>query len=77
MVPTTQIRLALETEEERRAKNGLDELDLICFNFKESARSPCNENHFSSQYVSGQCNVVCFASARFSIYEARYNFILL
>ena len=32
MVATTQLRLALETEEERRAKkkNGFD-LDLICF----------------------------------------------
>ena len=32
MVATTQFRLALETEEERRAKNGLDlilDLDLI------------------------------------------------
>ena len=57
MVATTQLRLALETEDERSAKkwNGLD-LNLIWIeigvfkNFKECARSPCNVNHFSSSY---------------------------
>ena len=57
MVSTTLLRLALETEEERRAKNrnGFD-LDLISkfFFFKELARSPCNVNHFPSI-----CKYVC------------------
>ena len=58
MVTTTQLRLALEAEDERSAKMewigfGFD-LDLIWIeigvfkNFKECARSPCNGNHFSS-----------------------------
>ena len=55
MVATTQLRLVMETEDERSAKkwNGLD-LNLIWIeigvfkNFKECARSPCNGNHFSS-----------------------------
>ena len=55
MVATTQLRLALGAEDERSATkwNGFD-LDLIWIeigvfkNFKEFARSPCNENHFSS-----------------------------
>ena len=59
MVATTQLRLALEAEDERSAKKmewigfGFD-LDLIWIeigvfkNFKECARSPCNGNHFSS-----------------------------
>ena len=61
MVATTQLRLALEAEDERSAKKkewvgfGFD-LDLIwieigVFNkFKECALSPCNGNHFSSYY---------------------------
>ena len=52
---TTQLRLALEAEDERSAKkwNGFD-LDLIWIeigvfkNVKECARSPCNGKHFSS-----------------------------
>ena len=52
IVATTQLRLALEAEDERSSKNGMD-LDSIWIeigvlkNFKECARSPCNGNHFS------------------------------
>ena len=61
MVATTQLRLAVEAEDERSGKKmewigfGLD-LDLIWIeigvfkNFKECARSPCNGNHFSSNF---------------------------
>ena len=64
MVATTQLRLALEAEDERSAKNwnGLD-LDLIWIeigvfkNFKECARSPYNGNHFSSGYMFGSASL--------------------
>ena len=52
MVAPTQLRLALEAEDE---KNGYGfDLDLVWIEigvfkkFKECARSPCNGNHFSS-----------------------------
>ena len=62
MVATIQLRLALDSEDERSAKKmewiGFRfDLDLIWIeiavfkNFKECARSPCNGNHFSSMYV--------------------------
>ena len=53
MVATTQLRLALEAEDERSTKKWID-LDLIWIeigvfkNFNECARSPCNGNHFST-----------------------------
>ena len=51
MVATTQLRLALETEEERRAKNGLNfDLNLIWIEI-QGMSPPCNGNLFLVNYL--------------------------
>ena len=51
MVAATQLMLALEVEDDRSLKNGMDWIFYStrrAFLEHECARSPCNGNHFSS-----------------------------